>query len=210
MDKIHPPTKNPFVHFFYEFEDVLWHNYAGFFITFFVLFLIFRLAVVSGSSFFIVLSIILLYGHIVIGMALMFKKTINALFNAKTLFRLLAAYILSAMLLIGFISPMYYMADLTNSGYLKYGTCTDKMSQDQMLQDIKNNVVSDNRIYFTSVTFFALGYGDICPMGVSKYIALFNVAVGVFFITAIMAIAISRFQKTTGTEEEPKEKAKNK
>lgn len=207
----HPPTKNPIVHFYYEFEDVLWHSFFGFFTTFFLLYLVFRLASATGNLAFIIISIALLYGHIVIGMALMFKKSLSTLFNSRSILRLLVGYILSAMLLIGFLAPLYFVAEATSTGYLKYGICSDTMTKEQMAKDTENNAVSHERLYFTAVTFFSLGYGDVCPMGLSKYIALLNVAVGMFFVTAIMAIAIARFQRRTADEEnEEKQKPKGK
>jgi hypothetical protein len=97
--------------------------------------------------------------------------------------------ILSGALLFCF-SCFYRVSESQSWGYLKYGQCSDVYSEDMLTSDSNK---SSHYIYFSAVTLYSLGYGDICPMGFDKEIAVANVIVGHFFTVVVLALSIGQF-----------------
>ena len=56
-----------------------------------------------------------------------------------------------------------------------------------MLQDAMR---SRDHFYFAGITFYTVGCGDICPMGLSRKLALLNAFSGNFFSVVKMAMVI--------------------
>jgi voltage-gated potassium channel Kch len=52
-----------------------------------------------------------------------------------------------------------------------------------------------NYPYFSAITFFTVGFGDICPMGVSKLVSVLNALIGNLFTVLILAIAITNYSE---------------
>jgi hypothetical protein len=84
---------------------------------------------------------------------------------------------------------------VTGKGYLKYGSCTDTNTiTDEMIN--QDPLLVSNFFhypYFSSITFFSVGFGDICPMGASKLIAILNAIIGNAFTVLILALAITNY-----------------
>lgn len=81
-----------------------------------------------------------------------------------------------------------------NTGYLTYGKCSEKDVNSALILNDPNIVESfSGKFYFSAVTFFTIGYGDICPMGLNKGISLLNGFFGSVFATIILAIAIAKY-----------------
>ena len=94
------------------------------------------------------------------------------------------------------------------AGYLRYGGCIDNtsMTRESILNDpyaIKNIL---HYPYFSSITLFTVGYGDICPMGWAKTIAVLNAFIGSAFNVLILAIAITNYSTNTNDERKGKKK----
>jgi len=54
------------------------------------------------------------------------------------------------------------------------------------------NIHSSDPHYFSGVTFFSLGYGDIYPIGLSKLLAIIEVFIGHFFTVVIIATLLQK------------------
>ena len=78
-------------------------------------------------------------------------------------------------------------------GYLTYEKCASGLGIEGTQF---NNVYIKgfvDIIYFSSITFFTIGYGDICPMGINKIIAIFNALAGHIFTAIVMVLALANY-----------------
>lgn len=92
---------------------------------------------------------------------------------------------------------MYDLSDNLGKGYLTYGTCSDTFIPESA---VNASQISHEYFYFSAVTFFTVGYGDICPMGWNKGLALFNAFIGHFISVVVMVIVISYYLKRRNEE----------
>jgi potassium channel LctB len=134
---------------------------------------------------------------------LFIRRGMKYLFNHEgVLLRLIWGYLIIIFVIILLFSQLYAVSSAFDLGYITRGTCHDNFNQDMMKAD---PLVSNNYFYFSSVTFFTVGYGDICPMGASKFIAIINSLIGHIFTTIVLVIALSSFleyKKEKDNEEE--------
>jgi hypothetical protein len=79
-----------------------------------------------------------------------------------------------------------------NLGYITYGKCGDKFSSDMIDTD---PLISHDYMYFSSVTFFTIGYGDICPMGAAKLVSVIAAFIGNAVTIVLMGIVITLYMK---------------
>ena len=122
-----------------------------------------------------------------------FMRGIKTLFNNKgNIYELISGYALAVLGIIFFFSIVYSITQDVGLGYLTYGKCYDG-PLDQYSAD--NNMVNSlsGKVYFSAVTFFTIGYGDICPMGINKGITILNGFFGSIFATIVLAIAIAKY-----------------
>jgi hypothetical protein len=148
---------------------------------------------VSKPVFLIFSTILALYAFI-IALAL-FRHGLKYLFNNQgNIYELIIGYALAVIGIIFFFTTVYSISEELHTGYLTYGTCSDMDVDDGVISNDPNTVQSfSGRFYFSAVTFFTIGYGDICPMGLNKGISLINGFFGSVFATIILAIAIAKY-----------------
>lgn len=120
------------------------------------------------------------------------RKSLVSLFKAKNLFALFISYVLFIVSLLFIFSAGYDMIETTGNGYLTYGICSDDFSESMLESD---NQKSDNYFYYSAVTFFTVGYGDLCPMGMARSFSLVNAFIGNFVTVVIMVLVISMYMK---------------
>lgn len=118
------------------------------------------------------------------------KKPIDKMLNATNIASLILSYaaVVFGILLLSSIGFME-IANL-DLGYITYGQCSDTFDKTAITTD---SVASMDYFYFSAVTFFTVGYGDICPMGASKLMSLVVAFVGNVFSVIIMAVVISSY-----------------
>ncbi|MFA6888086.1 MAG: potassium channel family protein [Candidatus Woesearchaeota archaeon] len=139
-----------------------------------------------------VLIVFLTTWYIIFFVIYMIKKTLKSLFTAKNLLGLFISYVLFMISVIVLFSFMYSAVDTAQKGYLTYGQCSDKFEPGMVLKD---SYRSTQNFYFSAITFFTIGYGDICPMGWAKTIAVINGFMGAFINTVVMVMVISTYLK---------------
>ena len=117
-------------------------------------------------------------------------KSLKSLITANNIIVLLLSYAVFMFCILLFFASMYDITTNMGKGYLTYGTCSDKFDKSMIQTDSQK---SDDHFYFSAVTLFTVGYGDICPMGWDKTIAIINAFVGVGINAILMVLVISNY-----------------
>jgi hypothetical protein len=159
------------------------------------------IAVIIISSFFVKISavpleitILFLPIIIILGVITLIRRSIKKLLNHQNnLLELLLGYAGAVFGLILLFGIIYILILNSGTGYLTYGTCTEHFDKNLADNDplAAHGIIS--HMYFSSITFFTVGYGDICPMGIDRTIAIINAFVGHAFTAIIMVLALASF-----------------
>ncbi len=112
------------------------------------------------------------------------------LMNPKNVPSLVGAYVFFVVVIILIFSTIFAVVELTGQGYLKYGGCADTFDPTVMYQD---PAASHDFFYFSAITFFTVGYGDICPMGIMKLAAIVDALAGHVISVIVVALIINNF-----------------
>jgi hypothetical protein len=115
--------------------------------------------------------------------------------NQKSLWKILSAYIISIIGIILLFAMFYKISFVTGTGYLTYSQCGDHFILDNLLNDSQAVTSNFGNIYFSAITFFSVGYGDICPMGVAKFLAIINTWLGHAYSVIILGMALAIYTK---------------
>lgn len=133
---------------------------------------------------------ILIFIYFIAVVIFLIKRWYQRLFNPKNLVTLIFTYILFIIAILVLFSTIYNFTELWGYGYLKYGQCSDSFSSSMIQTD---PFVSKEFFYFSSITFFTVGYGDICPMGFAKNIAILNAFVGHLVSVVIVVLILNNY-----------------
>jgi potassium channel LctB len=180
-----------------------------FFITFIVLVIInvFFLANNNVSALLKIIAFLLLIVYIIVFIITRIKSNITKLIHHELKFnQIMTAYVVSVIFIILLFSIIYWAMMLVGAGYLKYGSCIGnaEFTLEDIAQDPLTVIDPTHYSYFSAITFFSVGYGDICPMGINKVIATINAIIGNAFTVLILAMAITNY--STSKSEERKKK----
>ena len=119
------------------------------------------------------------------------RKALARLLNARDIVSLLFSYAMFIVLILLVISILLLVVEELDLGYLTHGPTTDEFNSDVI--DSEDPNISHDYLYFTAVTFFSVGYGDICPMGLCKIVAVVTAFVGNVVSVVLMAIVVSLY-----------------
>ena len=119
----------------------------------------------------------------------------------KSITKLFSAYIISIIGLMILFALFYAIAFATKTGYLTYSQCSDEFNKQMIYED--NNLVLSNfgYLYFSAITFFSVGYGDICPMGSAKFISILNTWLGHAYTVIVLGLAMAVYTKDNDKKE---------
>jgi Ion channel len=149
-----------------------------------VLSLLVALAIVIAIVYAIILT-----GHIV-GLYLI-KRAFARLLSARDIVSLLFSYAMFIAVILLVISTLFGVVEALKLGYLTHGPTTDEFNSDVI--DSEDPDISHDYLYFTAVTFFSVGYGDICPMGLCKIVAVVTAFAGNIVSVVLMGIVVSLY-----------------
>jgi hypothetical protein len=163
-------------------------------ITLIIIILITIIASLINKPLFLIFSTILAIYAFIIALSL-FRRGLKYLFNNQgNVYELIIGYAIAVLVIIFFFTTIYSISEELNTGYLTYGKCSEMAVNSTMILNDPNAVKSfSGKFYFSGVTFFTIGFGDMCPMGSDKGISLLNGFFGSVFATIIIAIAIARY-----------------
>jgi hypothetical protein len=149
---------------------------------------LFRFLVALATSVAIVYAIVLT-GHIV--SLYLIRKPLDRLLSARDIFSLLLGYVMFIVGILLVISVLFMVVEELHLGYLTHGPTTDEFNSDVI--DSEDSNISHDYLYFSAVTFFSVGYGDICPMGFCKTLAIITAFAGNIITVVLMAIVVSLY-----------------
>lgn len=181
-----------------------------FFKSFIILFIINTILTIERKNLpigIIIASFFLLVIYVIIYLAYRIRVNITKLLHHELKFgEILTGYVTSVIFIIILFSILYWAMTLLGVGYLKYGSCIDNV-------DITHQIIDNDPLrvkefihypYFSAVTFFTVGFGDICPMGMSKLVSVINALIGNLFTVLILAIAITNYSENKNNNKESK------
>jgi len=185
-----------------------------FFKTFIILLIINIVLFMSGSTIPILVTLVaflLLTLYVIIFLVKRIHTNVTKLLHHELEFnQILTVYVTSVAFVVLLFSMLYWGVMISGSGYLKYGSCIDnvQVTRDSLLKDplLVSNFL--HYPYFSAITFFSVGFGDICPMGASKSVAMLNALIGNAFTVLILAIAITNYSTNKTNDDEIKDNKK--
>jgi potassium channel LctB len=136
-----------------------------------------------------VISVLISIYFIVI-LIYLIRKWFKKLLNPENIFMLIVSYILFILGILLFLSTIFDLAEIAGFGYLKYGVCSDNFNSSMIKTDAQ---ASKGFFYFTAITFFSVGYGDICPMGIDRTLAVITAFIGHLISVIIVVLIINNY-----------------
>jgi potassium channel LctB len=134
-----------------------------------------------------IVYVVILIGNIV--SLYLIRKPLGRLLSARDIFSLLGSYVMFIVGILLVISTLFGAVEELHLGYLTHGPTTDAFNGDVI--DSGDPNISHDYLYFAAVTFFTVGYGDVCPMGLCKILAIVTAFAGNIVTVVLMAIAVS-------------------
>jgi potassium channel LctB len=153
------------------------------------------------------LSFVLLVAYVIFFMVTRIKYQLYKLLHHELGFKeIISGYVTSVMFIVLLFAILYSGSTLIGVGYLKYGSCIDNIKVSSALITSDPDIVKTfmHEVYFSAITFFSVGYGDICPMGATKLLAVLNAIIGNAFTVIILSIAITNYSANKLNDEENK------
>ena len=130
--------------------------------------------------------------YIVLASIGLIKKSIHLLLHDnKTYLMLFFGYIGGIFSIILLFSLLYGILTSLGLGYLTYSPCHDTFTTGQDSGDPNAVHSIIGYVYFSAITFFTVGYGDVCAMGSHRVMAVFNAFAGHFYTSVIIVLALS-------------------
>ena len=159
----------------------------------------------------LIASFFLLIIYVIIFLIYRIRINITRLLHHELKFNeIITGYVSSVIFIIILMSILYWTVTLFGVGYLKYGSCVDNvdLTRDMMMNDPLRVKEFLHYPYFSAITFFTVGFGDICPMGYAKILTMINALIGNAFTVLILAIAITNYSSNKDNEERKNNKKK--
>lgn len=102
------------------------------------------------------------------------------------------SYVITVLITIVLFAYIFWTLSIFDIGYLQFNTCN---AEDPALR-------SENWFYFSSVTFYSLGYGDICPVNhATRVFSQIEVAIGALINTLLIGFIFWKVRELDITEE---------
>ena len=132
---------------------------------------------------------VILTGHIV--NVYLIRKAFARLLSSKDIASLLLSYVMFIVVILLVISTLFGVVEGLKLGYLTHGPTSDAFNSDVI--DSEDPDISHDYLYFSAITFFTVGYGDVCPMGLCKPLAMMTAFAGNVVNVVLMGIVVSLY-----------------
>lgn len=117
------------------------------------------------------------------------RKPLAGLLTAQDIFSLLLSYAVFILGILLLLSLSFLVIEHLGLGCLTYAPTGDPFTREM----IDSPSTSHEYFYFAAVTFFTIGYGDICPLGLCKIMAVVTAFAGNIVTVVLMAIVVSLY-----------------
>ncbi len=165
--------------------------YSNHYVIFGILFVIVLMTLVSFyvldkfALWGLFLTTLLLVLHIVFIIIHAIARSVKSLIREElTLTEILGHYLYGTLALIGLFALLYFMFTALGWGALE---CTAKTCSAGVWK----------YIYFSSTTYFTIGYGDIVPTGMNQAVAIASALAWNAFTVIIMAVSLHKIEDRT-------------
>jgi len=114
----------------------------------------------------LVITVAVAYGILLTGHILnlyLIRKPLGRLLSARDIVSLLFSYAMFIVGIVLVISVLFMVVEELHLGYLTHVQQPTSSNSDVI--DSGDPNISHDYLYFSAVTFFSVGYGDICPWG---------------------------------------------
>lgn len=119
-------------------------------------------------------------------------KWVKKLINPDNIFILMFTYAIFIIALLLLFSTIFNIIETTGSGYIKFGECTAGFDKSMISSD---TLISRNFFYFSAMTFFTVGYGDICPMGSARIASIIVSFIGHLVSVILVALILNNYMR---------------
>ena len=158
---------------------------------------------IRGVHVFLSILHILIIVYFVLVIVRVAKRSLDYLMSPRHIPALIGAYALFLIAVLILFSTAYDIVQLSGLGHIRYGGCNDEIST---LANPADPAISDDYFYFSAITFFTVGYGDICPVGLSKGISIIAAFAGHVVSVILVALIINNYLQKENSRENGKKK----
>ena len=116
------------------------------------------------------------------------NQSLKNLLKPRSFLHLMESYALLVIGIIILFSSIYNFLEFTNTGYLSYGMCKPGFNA-----TANPEAISHDYTYFSATTFFTVGYGDVCPIKISKLFATLEAFTGNIISVILMGLIINNY-----------------
>jgi len=128
---------------------------------------------------------------------IVFLYSLITIRHSEKLWFIVVSYAFIALITVIIFAFTFWTLSLFNLGTLQYSECSK----------IDASLNSENWMYFSSVTFYGIGYGDICPVGPSvRFASQIEVALGALINTILIGFIFWKIREKSIEEEVKKRK----
>jgi len=130
---------------------------------------------------------VILAAYLILLMLYVIRHSMTKLLSSKHSKGLIIYYVVFLIGLIIILSTVLNLIELSRTGYITYGKCSDHFTPSMVTQDSQR---SHSFLYFTTM-LFTVGYGDICPMGTAKIFSMITAIIGHVLSVILVALIIN-------------------
>lgn len=182
-------------------KRILFNRPLAKFIIFMIIYIILIFVVenaAENSSIRIPVTIIhiILAAYLILIMSYVLRHSMSRLVSSKHSRELIWYYLVFVIGLIVILSTVLNLIELSKTGYITYGQCSDHFTPSMINSDPNS---SHSFFYFTAM-LFTVGYGDICPMGAAKLFAVITAIIGHLLSVILVALIINNYFRSREKE----------
>ena len=157
------------------------------------------LAVIYWVSFINNIDIGIFRTFILLTYVLVFLYSLITIEHSEKLWFIVISYVFTVLITIILFAYVYWTLSIFGIGLLQFNDCST----------INHALNSENWFYFSSVTFYGLGYGDICPvLSTTRMVSQLEVAAGVLINTILIGFIFWKVRERSIEEEIEKREKK--
>jgi hypothetical protein len=134
---------------------------------------------------------------IVLTHIIVFMYSLITIHHSEKLWFIVISYAFTALITVILFAYIYWTLSIFGVGHLQFNDCSS----------LDFSAQSQNWFYFSSVTFYSLGYGDICPIQHwARLVSQIEVAMGALINTILIGFIFWRIREVNIEDNLPRKK----